>query len=49
MMILKLDSHIHLLIGAAERKNIHDRTSLKNLGKKLFAFSKMIIPKDLLV
>ena len=44
-----------------EAKNIHDRflivdddvyhigASLKDLGKKLFAFSKMTIPKNLLV
>ena len=44
-----------------EKKNIHDRflivdeevyhigASLKDLGKKLFAFSKMTISKDMLI
>ena len=48
-------------IMITEAKNIHDRflivdddvyhigASLKDLGKKLFAFSKMTIPKNLLV
>ena len=48
-------------IKLTEKKNIHDRfmiidedvyhigASLKDLGKKLFAFSKMTISKDLLI
>ncbi len=48
-------------ITLTETKNIHDRflivdddvyhigASLKDLGKKLFAFSKMSIPKDILI